>query len=698
MRDHHQSIDEQLRAAVKRHRAGELERAAELYDQILEQQPQKPQALHLRATLHLQLDQPEPALAMIERAMTQAGRQPELLLNRASAHLALNQPAAAARDAEAVAGTHPRVFGAWFNLGLACAAMDRWADAAEALAKARELRPDDARCQLEWRIAELRRPEGQWHELPTDLLQQTGRLTGILAELVRSLSDADEDQAAARLARRVANELPDDPDRQLDWIKQTKRAGRSITATGLAETLIERHPTHSRTRLLLATELQTRGRIEAACRHYVALLDHEPEHWQAHSNYLIALQLDPDTTPEALEQAHAAWARRHTAPPDALPPRIDRRPLRIGWFTPRLLAGPMTSFFAPILEAFPRAGVEHWLYQCHPASDRTTPRFVRAADHFVDASTLDDETLVERARKDQLALAVDLSGHAPHHRLRAFARRLAPVQLSWLDYFHPTGVPAIDGFISDRVLEACGRDDPTSNPLLLPTGRLCYAPPPGAPDPDPEPADGGPLRLACFNRIAKIGPQVLAAWAEILRRLPEAELALRCRQLDDGEIRADFIERARAAGLDAERLSLKGWSEHNAVLAAYNQVDLALDTFPFSGCATSGDALWMGVPVITIMGATRAGRQTASLLDHAGFDDWIARDVDDYVDRACRTALSAVRDPEQRRGQRRRFMSRVGDSAEFSAALEAILKTAAMDIGRSDPHVDGLPGIGSTVT
>ncbi len=680
------SQDHRLQKALDRHRAGDFAAAARLYDRILDRDPGHAQALHLRATLYLQQQRPERALPMIEKALKRSGQRPELLLNRSSALLALDRPADAARDAEAVASIHPRAFGAWLNLGLASVALEQWQTAAAAFSKACRLRPDDGRCQVEWRIAELRRPGGHWHELPDALMQQAANLSLELAELIRALAERDQLEQAAQLAMQVFPYLEENPDDGLAWINRIKRGGLPVTASKLAENLCTRHPEHLAARLFLATELQTRGLAARACEHYRALLEHHPDHWQAHSNYLIALQLDPNATPEQIEQAHQQWANQHAPAAEPLTAQRGKTPLRIGWFTPRLLAGPMTAFFAAVLEAFPRDGVEHWLYQCHPAKDPTTARFAQAADRFIDASELDDDALVKRAREDGLDLVMDLSGHAPHHRLRSFARRLAPAQLSWLDYFHPTGIAAIDGFISDPVLESGSADAPASSPLLLPRGRLCYAPVSGAPA--PASAAEGPVQIACFNRSAKISDPVLAIWARILDRVPEAELLLRCHQFDQAEGRRDFIDRAGKAGIAENRVKLKGWSDHLEVLAAYNRIDLALDTFPFSGCATSADALFMGVPVISLMGQTRVGRQTASLLYHAGFDEWVGQDAEDYVERAVRTALAPRASTEQRLARQRQFLTQVGDCPGFAADLEARLRSIALDIAAGNPHLE----------
>lgn len=174
--------------------------------------------------------------------------------------------------------------------------------------------------------------------------------------------------------------------------------------------------------------------------------------------------------------------------------------------TPRLCEGPTYTFFAEVLKQLPRQGSEHWLIKTHSYSDSKTAEFIKAADHFIDASDWDDNTLIHKLRAMQPDILIELSGHSPHHRLRALAQRIAPVQISWLDYFNPTGISAIDGFISDSVISA----GPQAGHILLPCGRLAYHPPLAAAP--IQPSDTTQVRFGSFNRAAKINNSVLETW------------------------------------------------------------------------------------------------------------------------------------------------------------------------------------------
>jgi predicted O-linked N-acetylglucosamine transferase (SPINDLY family) len=347
-----------------------------------------------------------------------------------------------------------------------------------------------------------------------------------------------------------------------------------------------------------------------------------------------------------------------------------QNPIRIGWITPRLLSGPMKTFFLGVLRNLPRNGVEHWLYSTHPARDKTSAEFEMAADQFIDVSGTGEEELVNKLRSDDLTVAVELSGHGPHHSLRVMSRRIAPLQCSWLDYFHPTEIPAIDFFISDSVLSR-GAVQSTNRFLDLPDGRLCADF--SGHEISISPVRPSRIRFGCFNRLSKLSDELIRAWSGLLEVNTEAELELRSLHFHDSETRARWASHAAGLGLPIDRVKMIGWSTWEETLKAYQDIDLALDSYPFSGCATSADALYMGVPVITTMGQTLVSRQTASLLKHAGFDEWIANDLADYSDLASDIARSGTRSSKLRQSIREQFLNRQGNVKLFATRLEEAL-------------------------
>ena len=281
---------------------------------------------------------------------------------------------------------------------------------------------------------------------------------------------------------------------------------------------------------------------------------------------------------------------------------------------------------------------------------------------------------MQRLRNLQLDVLVDLAGHATANRMPVLARRVAPLQLCWLDWFDTTGVAAIDAWVSDPWLTPEGSAQRYSERLVrLASGRFCYSPPDCAPSPT-RLGEGDPV-FASFNRLAKLNDGVLDAWTAILRAVPNARLALRARHLGEAQTRAHVAARFAARGIAPERLDLGGHLAYAELLEAYRSVDIALDPFPFSGCTTTCDALWMGVPVLTAPGRQPASRSAASILTTAGLDEWIAPDAAQYVSRAVSFGGQSARLAELRATLRARLRgSALMDEARFVADLESLFR------------------------
>ena len=285
-----------------------------------------------------------------------------------------------------------------------------------------------------------------------------------------------------------------------------------------------------------------------------------------------------------------------------------------------------------------------------------------------------DAQAADMIRADGIDILVDLSGHLGNHRLLVFARKPAPVQATWMGYFDTTGVRAIDYLIADRVVCPEEEDDLYVERVVRLAGcYLCYRPPAFAPVVTASPASSNSrIVFGSFNRLAKTNPCVLATWAEILRAVPDSQLVLKGSDVDDPyvvtRLRRFFTDR----GIAAERLLLFGPSPQAEFLAAYNGVDIALDTFPYSGSTTSAEALWMGVPVVTLSGDRFVARTTETILRTVGLDDLIADSETDYVRRTLALVADRKRLTQLRAGLRRRMAtSGLCDGRGFARSMEA---------------------------
>ena len=392
------------------------------------------------------------------------------------------------------------------------------------------------------------------------------------------------------------------------------------------------------------------------------------------ARHLVLAHYDPLQDNDSLHARVMRHVRRHLPSPEPLPARAPARRSRrrIGWVSPRFAASPVATFLHGLLADFDRGRHEHVLVPLQPVHDDAGRALLQLGDEVVDGSALDDESLLLRLRGLELDVLVDLAGHATANRMPVLARRVAPLQLCWLDWFDTTGVPAIDAWVSDRWLTPEDSSQSYSERLLrLPSGRFCYSPPGAAPTPAHRGA-GGPV-FASFNRLAKLNEGVVDAWAAILRGVPDARLVLHARHLGEAETRAHVAARFAARGVAAGRLELGGHLPYAALLDAYRDVDIALDPFPFSGCTTTCDALWMGCAVVALAGRSFVSRQAASLLWRLGRAEWVADDTDGYV--AGAIALAA-RTPELRDGrarQRESVRERLCDSAAQARDFERLL-------------------------
>jgi protein O-GlcNAc transferase len=429
----------------------------------------------------------------------------------------------------------------------------------------------------------------------------------------------------------------------------------------------------------LGTVLKDSGRFKEAETTLRQALSLRPDFDVAYHNLLMCMQYDPSVAPKALLEAHREFDRRFALP--LLPaspqhgnePVPDRR-LRIGYVSGDMARHPVGHFLAPVLAAHDRRQVEIFAYSDRLTEDDMTVQLRSQCDHWRRIVDLDDEALAKRVRADRIDVLVDLSGHTADNRLLAFARKPAPVQVSWAGYVGTTGMSAIDYLISDEQETPKGCEGESVEKVVrLPDCYVCYSPPSYAPDVGPLPAlKAGHVTFGCFNNLTKVNSSVVALWADLLAQLPEARLMLKTHQLDDAGMRSQYADLFASHGVDPGRVNFQGRSPHRALLLAYNEIDIALDPFPYSGGLTTLESLWMGVPVVTKRGDRFAARHSASHLTAAGLPELIAPDPAGYVATARGLAENLQCLAELRSGLRARMAaSPLCDGARFARNLEA---------------------------
>ena len=413
-----------------------------------------------------------------------------------------------------------------------------------------------------------------------------------------------------------------------------------------------------------------------------AAIDVRPQYLEGVCSYLLTLCYS-ETDPLALAGAH----RTRIAPVlRALPAAASvattaRRPgrLRVGFVSSDWRRHSVAYFLEGVLEHRDRARHEVFAYKTNAGADDVTRRLQGLCDHWIESSTASDAQLAQRCRADGIDVLIDLSGLTSGGRLGVFQRRPAPCQITWLGYPTTTGADCFDFRLTDPVIDPSGSEAFSTERLLrLPGSMFCYRP--GTmPDVAPPPAVvNGFATFGSFNNFSKAGEHTLQLWCDVLAAVPESRLRLKAGAFQKRGNRDFVVKQLVARGIAADRIGFSGWRpDPLAHFAAYSEIDIALDTFPFNGATTTCEALNMGVPVVTRVGATHPARMGASLLAAAGLDRLVAHDDATYVAIAVALAGDVAALARSRQTQRASLAaSRMLDSATFTRDFEAAIDAA----------------------
>lgn len=548
---------------------------------------------------------------------------------------------------------------AWNNFGLCLRLTGRSAEAEQAFRSAVFHAPDLV---------------AAWINLAS--MQEEGRR---VPEAVESLRCALTLDPKSREARNNAGQL-------LSELGQFCAAEEQFRA-GLAS-----HPSDAGLSFNLGLTLTRQGRSDDAVACIRGALRTEPDSRMVASAILMTLNYADDVAPVELRSEHDRIARylEGGVVPSTLPARrqISTGPLKVGYFSADLGYHVVSFFMEPVLASHDPGAVEVYCYYTGLKEDAQCEKLKAFGVRWRNVAAMDEESLHRAVLADGLDVAVDLSGHTGGNRLAVFARRVAPVQITWLGYPNTTGLTAMDYRLTDTWADPPGMTEAWHSERLwrLPTGFLVYRPRPEAPEVNPLPRDtNGYVTYGCFNNFAKVSPTTLRLWAGVLAAVPDARLLVKSKGLDEPAFAAEVKERFARAGGDVSRLQLEGqqaaFENH---LSRYGAIDIALDTYPYGGTTTTCEAMWMGVPVVTLAGEVHAARVGASLLTRVGHPEWIASTEADFVRIARDLARSGAALSETRANLRPRMAgSSLTDAAGFTRELESAF--AAMVREESPP-------------
>lgn len=417
---------------------------------------------------------------------------------------------------------------------------------------------------------------------------------------------------------------------------------------------------------------------------YLSLLAHPKTPAAIVSQALMLLGYDPNLGAKDVAAIHRKAMTKLLAAQKIKPlPRQSARPsgkIRIGYVSSDLYTHVCASFLLPILERHDKSKFEIYCYAANTNTDAFTERYRKVADEWREIGELNDEDAAQVIRDDAIDILVDCNGHTQNNRLMVFAYKPAPIAISYLGYGETTGLEAMDFRFTDAIADPAGESAHQVERLVrLPHCFLTHAP---LLQRTPEPirqSDGGVVVFCSFNNWTKVTPQIRALWAEILKGVPESRLALKDKYLQSPELAAAVKAEFAAYGVEAERIDIRPSNKSQVDhMAQYNTVDIALDPFPYGGGTTSCDALWMGVPVVSLHGQRFVSGIGASILSTVGLPDLIAKTTDDYIARAVALAADVARRENLKRTLRDMSLnSPLGNAEALTRDMEAFYVAVA---------------------
>jgi len=675
------SVQQTFDLALEHLQAGRLAESEQLLRQVLAQSPEHVDAIHCLGVIAYQMRRFDQAIELLRRVIA-------LEPDYAEAHNDLgivlkdngdlDAAIAAFRTAIALVPDYPQ---ALHNLSIALKTSGQLDEAIAVFRQLLALHPSDAgthynlgnalkdRGDLDGAIAAYRTAisfnpklaaahnnlgsalmEQEQSHAAIDAYRQATLLGPADAEAHSNLGKAlhaSGQHAEAAAAFRAAIDLsPNSADALSNLGIVLNRLGQLDDALAAHERAIALAPNSPDAHRSLGSLLNDIGRMDRAIDSFRKALSLRPTHIQAHSNLLLSLHYPPNLDPSAIAHEHRLWDERHAKPlrQHIQPHANDRDPhrrLRIGYVSPDFREHAVACFLLPLLANHDHQSVEIFAYSQVRRPDAITKRFHTYTDTWRSLVGLSDQLAADQIREDRIDILVDLAGHTADHRLFTFARKPAPVQVTYLGYPDTTGLATMDYRLTDAYADPPGLTEPyhAEKLIRLDPCAWCFA---GPASPDLSPRSHGPITFGSFNTFAKVNEPLLDLWSQILLSVPNSRLFLKSPGLGSAKVCQEVRQRFADWGIDPKRLELRGReSGYKNHLALYGQMDIALDTFPYHGTTTTCEALWMGVPVISLAGSSHVSRVGVSLLSNVGLPELIAATPEEYV----HLAVNLAKDP-----------------------------------------------------
>ncbi|MBD3344380.1 MAG: tetratricopeptide repeat protein [Chitinivibrionales bacterium] len=639
------SLKEILKEALSYHQQGNFDKAEAAYRCILNEQPDNADALHLLGLIEYQRGNDNSAIGLIARAVFFSPERPVYHFNLANIYAAGNKASEALSHYRTVVELDPRNADAFFRMGNMYRKKGLFSNALSCYRSAVAIRPD---------FIEAINNIGAAH-----------KILGMYPQAVSWFKKAAELQPHnAECRNNLGMAFVD--------------CGRTEEAITCFRTALHLKPTLVPAYVNLGKELMLQGNLDDALECFNRAVKYNPDHYIAHDNLLICKNYMPSHSPPELYSEHLLWTHSHAVKirgefKAKQKPASSRR-LRIGYISPDFYHHPVANFMIPVLRNHNHVQFEVFCYSDVKIQDRITHNLKGYADTWRDTISLSDQELTSLITDDGIHILIDLTGHLANNRLLTFARKPAPLQISYLGYPCTTGLSEIDYYLTDEIADPAGQEENYTEDLVrLENCFCCYEPSVEAPGIGPLPAkNAGFVTFGSLHNLARLNSDILELWSRVLHETPSSRLLIFRTNMTSAtakRLQAFFTRR----GIENNRIRPVDSCDGN-YLSMYNKIDIALDTFPWSGHTTACEALWMGVPVITLTGDRHAGRMVSSVVSSLGMSFLAAESKDQYVAKAKQLSENIGNLEEIRRSLRERMSkSLLCDGIQFTGNFEKTL-------------------------
>ncbi|MEO8881940.1 MAG: tetratricopeptide repeat protein [Devosia sp.] len=698
------------------HQTGRNAEAAELIGKAIAREPGNAIYRTNLGVVLKELGRLDEAVASYDRALQIDPSLAQVHSNRGVALLGLGRAEDAVAAQQQALSLDPSYAEAHANLGLALEELGRREEAVESYRRAIALKPDyaNAHSQLAHGLASVGRLDEALASAQQAVLLRPASaaaqhtLGGVQMELGQLVEAADSFRKAAQIRpdpiayrnlghvlaglgrhRDAASALeaaiagnPKDATAHLALGRVLYELSTFERATDSFRRAAALQPDDVDIQMVLGAALLAAGRIEAAETEWRTALPQAADPRAIRAALMFASNYRATTTPAEIAadaRAYGESVARRTPARSVLRNIADpQKRLRIGLVSGDFRDHPVAKFLEGVVAALDGEKLELFAYSTGSHSDDMTERFKTLVDHWRPVAFRTNDQLEAAILADGIDVLIDLSGHTGGNRLLVFGRKPAPVTATWLGYSGTTGIETMDYIIADRFVAPPGSEDQFTEAVWrMPDSYLCFGPPADPPETAPLPAlANGFVTFGSFNNLNKINPATLKLWAQVLDAVPRSRLVIKNKPLDKPDV-ADGLRRELATvGADLSRVDLLGFvRDEGGHLGTYNRIDIGLDPFPYNGTTTTCEALWMGVPVLTLAGDRFIGRVGESILNSVGLPDWVAATADDYVAQAVSAASNFQSLAALRSGLRSQMAaSPLCDTPRFARNLEAAFR------------------------